>query len=71
MAITVGALRKRLKEKGLIITEDKRETLTVRRKFQGREHKVLFLKQNALMLQEPDNPDNSDDLPEFDDDIPI
>ncbi len=71
LSVTLGILKKRLKEKNLIITEDKRETLTVRRTLQGREHHVLFLKHNVLMLQEPDNPDKYDDFQNLDDDTPI
>lgn len=71
LSVTIGTLKKRLKEKNFIYTECARETLTVRRKLQGRERKVLFLKPNALMFQEPDKPDNFDELPVVDDGIPI
>ena len=71
LSITPATLRKRLKEKKLIIPDEKRETLTVRRTLQGRLHKVLFLQRDVLKLQEPDKPDDFDGILGNDDEIPI
>ena len=59
VAVTPRTLRKRLHERGLLTTEGRRETLTVRRTLESAQRKVLQLRK-SVMSQEPDKPDKSD-----------
>jgi hypothetical protein len=61
--IAANTLRKRLKERGWLIVDAKRETLTVRRTFEGAQHKVLCFPMTVFgrfTHGEPDISDNSD-----------
>lgn len=65
-SISVGAqtLRKRFKEKGLLLsTDEKRQTLTVRRTVEGVQRNVLHLGEDFLFsgYAEPDKPDTEDE----------
>jgi 3'-5' exonuclease len=68
-ALTVGerTLRKRLKEKGFLLSTDKkRQTLTVRRTIEGvKDRSVLHLRFSSLFSdkEEPDEPDDGGDKP--------
>ena len=51
--------RAELAERGVLLaTDPKRETLTVRRRFRGREKDVLHISQRWLYGSDPDNPDS-------------
>jgi hypothetical protein len=58
--LTAKTLRKRMSEQGLLIVEDKRETLLVRRTLEGQVRNVLQMNITVLFSQEPDEPDNPD-----------
>lgn len=60
LGITAQTLRKRLHERGLLVTETSREALTVRKKLEGQTRAVLQLAVGALIPQAPDIPDISD-----------
>jgi hypothetical protein len=67
-SISVGAqtLRKRLKEKGVLLsTDEKRQTLTVRRTIEGVKRNVLHLDKDFLFTgtPEPDKPDTGQEDP--------
>lgn len=59
LVVSSRTLRKRLAEKGLLLSQDvARETLTVRRRLEGRERKVIHLPASALCgAPETDKPD--------------
>jgi hypothetical protein len=61
LTVTPRTLRKRLKEHGwLASVDEKRGTLTIRRKLEGRQHDVLHLRAALLSgSTRPDKPDNS------------
>jgi hypothetical protein len=61
--IAANTLRKRLKERGYLIVEGKRETLTVRRVLDGAQRKALCFPMSVFghyAHELPDNPDNPD-----------
>jgi hypothetical protein len=60
LAVTPQTLRKRLHERGLLASVDrKRETLTIRKTFEERQHNVLHLRAVSLSTPtKPDKPDN-------------
>jgi hypothetical protein len=59
LPVSEQTLRKRLREKGLLASTDvKRETLTVRKTIAGSIKQVLDLPRGALLLVEPDKPDD-------------
>jgi len=47
-------------ERGLLVVDDSRETLTVRRVLEGRTRQVLQLVVGAMVSQKPDIPDSPD-----------
>lgn len=59
VSITPQTLKRRLNEEGFIIKEERRESLTVRRMLEGRQHEVLYLNSKAMDLLGvvPDKPD--------------
>jgi hypothetical protein len=58
--VTVGTLKRRLRESRMLAsTDQKHETLTIRRIIQRREHDVLHMHAEFLSLH-PDQPDKSD-----------
>lgn len=61
LAITAQTLTKRLKERGLLAsTEQKRQTLTVRRVLEGQQRNVLHLRASTIApVGEPDKPDSA------------
>jgi hypothetical protein len=65
LSVSAQTLRKRLKEKGLLAsTDEKRETLTVRRTIEGvKSRNVLHLHLSSLFSdrEKPDKPDNDTD----------
>lgn len=66
LAISERTLRKRLKEKGyLISTDEKRQTLTVRRTIEGVNRNVLRVRLSSLFCEkeEPDKPDTDGWIP--------
>jgi hypothetical protein len=67
LAVSERTLRKRLKEKGFLLSTDKtRKTLTVRRTIEGvKDRNVLHLRLSSLFSdkEEPDEPDDGDDKP--------
>ncbi len=66
LAVTEMTLRKRLKEKGyLTSTDEKRQTLTVRRTIGGVSHNVLRMHLSSLFpdREEPDKPDTDGRTP--------
>src|SRR5215216_684369 len=67
LAVSERTLRKRLKEKGLLLSTDKkRQTLTVRRTIEGvKDRSVLHLRLSSLFSdkEEPDEPDDGGDKP--------
>jgi hypothetical protein len=57
LSVSAQTLRRRLKERGLLVSTDaKRETLTVRRVLEGATRKVLHL-ESSLLCGKPDIPD--------------
>src|SRR5215217_2549343 len=72
LAVSERTLRKRLKEKGyLISTDEKRQTLTVRRTIEGlKSRNVLHLRLSSLFSdrEEPDKPDTDGRMPSIDED---
>ena len=61
LTVAPRTLRKRLKERGLLVTESKRDDhLTVRRMIEGRRREVLYLHLSLLMSIKPDIPDQPD-----------
>ena len=69
ISVSARTLRKRLHERGLLIIERSRQTLTVRRKLEGRQRSVLYLRKDILqgyIPTEPDISDNSDSKGHFD-----
>lgn len=67
LAVSERTLRKRLKEKGFLLSTDKkRQTLTVRRTIEGvKDHGVLHLRLSSLFSdrEKPDEPDDGGDNP--------
>lgn len=63
LTVTPQTLRKRLMERGLLVSTDQnRETLTIRKKFQGRQRNVLHLLASSLSMgKQPDKPDKKRD----------
>jgi hypothetical protein len=62
LTVTPQTLRKRLHERGLLASVDeKRETLTIRKSFEERQHNVLHL--HAASLCPPTKPDKPDNDP--------
>jgi hypothetical protein len=60
LSVSEQTLRKRLREKGLLVaTDEKRQTLTVRRSIAGSGKDVLFFHRATLLPDEPDKSDNS------------
>ena len=57
LGITAQTLRKRLHERALLVKDDSRETLTVRRVLEGRTRQVLQLIAGVMVPQKPDIPD--------------
>ena len=71
IAVTPTTLRKRLNEKGLLLsTEEKRETLTIRRTVEGVQRNVLHLGKDFLFSDtpEPDKPDTEQKDPHSNED---
>jgi hypothetical protein len=64
LGITAQTLRKRLHERGLLVKDDSRETLTVRRVLEGRTRQVLQLVAGVMVPQKPDIPDIPDSAAE-------
>ena len=61
LPVSEHTLKKRLREKGLLVSIDsKRETLTVRRSIAGTAKDVLHFHRATLLPKEPDKPDNSE-----------
>ena len=61
IGVTSQTLRKRLKERGLLASVDaKRETLTIRRKLEGKQRDVLHLVSSRLEPPAPEEPDKPD-----------
>ena len=63
ISVSGRTLRKRLHERGLIIADDRRETLTVRRVLEGRKHNVLHFSADTFQAHihgKADIPDISD-----------
>ncbi len=58
LSVSARTLRKRMDEKGLLIKEKHKDTLTVRRVMEGATRNVLYLAKDILV--EPDIPDISD-----------
>ena len=63
LGITALTLRKRMHERGLLVVEDSRETLTVRRVLEGRRRQVLQLVAGAMVLQKSGIPDSVAEAP--------
>ena len=66
LTVTERTLRKRLHERGLLLSvEDSRPTLAVRRTLEGRRRGVLHLSTDFLSLQtnQPDQPDHYEEKP--------
>lgn len=63
LGITAQTLRKRLHEHGLLVIDDSRETLTVRRVLEGRTRQVLQLAAGVIR-NKPDIPDILDSVAE-------
>jgi hypothetical protein len=60
IGVTSQTLRKRLNERGLLASVDtKRETLTIRRKLEGKQRDVLHLLSSQFAPLAPEEPDNS------------
>ena len=64
LGIGAQTLRKRLHERGLLVVDDSRETLTIRRVLEGRTRHVLQLVVGVLIPPPPDIPDISDSAPD-------
>jgi hypothetical protein len=64
LGITAQTLRKRLHERGLLVKDDSRETLTVRRVLEGRTRNVLQLVAGVMVPQKLDIPDIPDSAAE-------
>jgi hypothetical protein len=64
MGITSQTLRKRLHERALLVKDDSRETLTVRRVLEGRTRQVLQLVTGVMVPQKSDIPDIPDSVAE-------
>jgi hypothetical protein len=61
LTVSEQTLKKRLHEKGLLAAvDDKRQTLTVRRRIAGSYRDVLYLLRNTVLPDESDEPDTDD-----------
>jgi hypothetical protein len=64
LGITAQTLRKRLHERALLVKDDSRETLTVRRVLEGRTRQVLQLVAGVMVPQKSDIPGIPDSVAE-------